>query len=62
LSFGRKFSFHFENRRHYENLLEEFLKFSNFSKEVEILHGEKTMTYPGFKPGTVGFQVGNVTN
>jgi hypothetical protein len=27
-----------------------------------LLHEEKTLTYPGFEPGTFGFQVGNATN
>jgi hypothetical protein len=27
-----------------------------------FLHEEKTLTYPGFEPGTFGFQVGNATN
>jgi hypothetical protein len=27
-----------------------------------LLHEGKTMTYPGFEPGTFGYQVGNATN
>jgi hypothetical protein len=27
-----------------------------------LLYEEKTLTYPGFKPGTFGFQVGNAAN
>jgi hypothetical protein len=27
-----------------------------------LLHEEKTLTYPGFEPGTFGFQVGKATN
>jgi hypothetical protein len=27
-----------------------------------LLHEEKALTYPGFEPGTLGFQVGNATN
>ena len=27
-----------------------------------LLHEEKTLPYPGFEPGTFGFQVGNATN
>jgi hypothetical protein len=27
-----------------------------------LLHEEKALTYPGFEPGTFGFQVGNATN
>jgi hypothetical protein len=32
------------------------------STSFTILHEEKTLTYPGFEPGTFGFQVGNATN
>jgi hypothetical protein len=27
-----------------------------------LLHEEKTLTYPGFEPGTFGYQVGSATN
>jgi hypothetical protein len=29
---------------------------------LNLFYMRKTMTYPGFEPGTFGFQVGNVTN
>jgi hypothetical protein len=29
---------------------------------LNLFYMRKAMTYPGFEPGTFGFQVGNVTN